>query len=39
MKKRMLALLMAAVMVFGLAACTNKEEEFTPADINIAVMT
>ena len=39
MKKRILALLMAAVMVFGMTACGNKEEEFTPADINIAVMT
>lgn len=39
MKKRMLALLMAVVMVFGLTACGSKEEEFTPADINIAVMT
>lgn len=38
MKKRMLALLMAAAMVFGMTACTAKEE-FTPADINIAVMT
>jgi len=39
MKKRILAMLMAAVMVLGMAACKNKEEEFTPADINIAVMT
>lgn len=39
MKKRILALLMTAVMVFGMAACGSNKEEFTPADINIAVMT
>lgn len=39
MKKRILALLMAAVMMFGMTACGNKEEEFTPADFEIAVMT
>ena len=39
MKKRILALLMAAVMVFGMTACGKNEEKFTPADINIAVMT
>ena len=39
MKKKMLALLMAAVLVFGLTACGNKNEAFTPADFEIAVMT
>lgn len=39
MKKRILAVVLAAAMVFKLAACGNREEEFTPADFNIAVMT
>lgn len=39
MKKRILAVLMAAVMVFGMTACGNKEEKFTPAEMDVAVMT
>ncbi len=37
MKRRILALLLAAMMVLGLGACGHKEAE--PADMNIAVMT
>ena len=43
MRKRILALLMAAAMTLGLAACGdkgNKEQtEFAPADMEVAVMT
>ena len=39
MKKRILAVLMAAVMVFGMTACGNTEEKFTPAEMDVAVMT
>ena len=38
MKKRILALLMAAAMVLGMTAC-NRNEEVAPADFEIAVMT
>ncbi len=38
MKKRMLAMVLAVVMMLGAAGC-SKQEEVAPADINIAVMT
>ena len=37
MKKRLLALLLAAAMVFSLAACGNKEEGNTNNDTNETV--
>ena len=38
MKKRILAVLLAATMIFGMTAC-NSKEEVAPADFEIAVMT